>query len=767
MSELRKKFWEIWHVGAGAIAFNHADGEVWLCRGKVPQHPPTGPATAPPPAALAGPAGPMPCQGTAMPAANHAAGGGDQSKPAVYSMTPQEILHIVQTKCQEGVPYILLAHIGHPTTSSGDISACHWLGTKNTWKPAVKHNVELVEKFLHHHSIYPQCMLCPNGVGFAEHVPAEKHLRALWEKCPAGKKVVDCAKDLWQEWRLPNLVLLRYNHCHGQVLICRGEPRPGKMLPFPVDTPAAGAPMMPPRGPPSVASFAPSSTMSQGGPPSVANLQNPAQPPPQQPPQSQRPVQPQQPQQAQQPQQPPPTQLVPAPSTNPDPSALPQEGLWYSLHPPCSFATNPGGDYRAYPHLGGKSAFKAAMTPRAKIIEDVLYNQPAPIDPQCSFCERHRGYAEHLGADKHWRALYPEFTGEGVCIEQVRPRAWNKWRIMGGWIRINELDGAIEISKGNNEPSSTEGIAAAPQIPSQPQGMQAQGPQAPQGPQGPQGPPGPAPHAAWANYQPTQTQQPAAPPMPQQAQPVPTPAPQPGGESPWANFSGVAHMQAQPTMATPAAPQQMQQPMQPQMQPQMPMQQQQQQQPMQQQQMPQQMPPQAQTQPQAQMPQPGHQAQPGPGENGYTNYHPGQFGQPAATPYPQGFQGNPNPAAPPWADIRDIRGLRRDPDSMSLAGNAGTRSEPGDTRESDSAMLSQELRFAYTFYCRSMQKPAQAVQAALMKHEVDPQHLHCSVCRQIAVFGSEAIPPNLFAAHLTSQAHFMNLQRRAVALGSR
>ena len=44
------------------------------------------------------------------------------------------------------------------------------------------------------------------------------------------------------------------------------------------------------------------------------------------------------------------------------------------------------------------------------------YNQPAPIDPQCSFCERHRGYAEHLGADKHWRALYPDFTGEGVCI---------------------------------------------------------------------------------------------------------------------------------------------------------------------------------------------------------------------------------------------------------------------------------------------------------------------------------------------------------------
>ncbi|CAE6938217.1 unnamed protein product, partial [Symbiodinium sp. KB8] len=388
------------------------------------------------------------------------------------------------------------------------------------------------------------------------------------------------------------------------------------------------------------------------------------------------------------------------------------------------------------------------MTPRAKIIEDVLYNQPAPIDPQCSFCERHRGYAEHLGADKHWRALYPDFTGEGVCIEKVRPRAWNKWRIMGGWIRINELDGAIELSKGNNEPSSGEPLAAAPQM------AAAQGPQG-LGPQGPQGPPGP-----WSNYQPTQ-QQATAPPMPQQAsQPAHFPGPQPGGENPWAGFSGVAHMQSQPNMPAQATHPQMPQPMQPPMQPQMPMQQQQQQ--MQQPQMPQpQMPPQAQTQ-QAPMPQPGQQSQAGPGENGYTNYHSvGQFGQPAATPYPQGFHGNPTSAeTPPWQDMRNIRGLRRDEDSMSMAGNAGTRSEPGDTRESDSCpdMLDPKLKFAYAFYRKSMQQPAQAVQAALMKYEVDPQQLYCSVCRQHAVFGSEAIPPHMFAAHLTGQGHFANLQ---------
>lgn len=46
-----------------------------------------------------------------------------------------------------------------------------------------------MEKILHAFDVWPECMLCPKGVGFAEHVPAEKHLRALWEKLPTGKPV--------------------------------------------------------------------------------------------------------------------------------------------------------------------------------------------------------------------------------------------------------------------------------------------------------------------------------------------------------------------------------------------------------------------------------------------------------------------------------------------------------------------------------------------------------------------------------------------------
>lgn len=44
------------------------------------------------------------------------------------------------------------------------------------------------------------------------------------------------------------------------------------------------------------------------------------------------------------------------------------------------------------------------------------------------------GYEEHLGADKHWRALYPDYTGEGVVIEDIRDKVWNTMKIQNGWV---------------------------------------------------------------------------------------------------------------------------------------------------------------------------------------------------------------------------------------------------------------------------------------------------------------------------------------------
>ena len=39
-----------------------------------------------------------------------------------------------------------------------------------------------------------------------------------------------------------------------------------------------------------------------------------------------------------------------------------------------------------------------------------------------------------MGADKHWRALYPDYTGEGVVIEDIRDKVWNTMKIQNGWV---------------------------------------------------------------------------------------------------------------------------------------------------------------------------------------------------------------------------------------------------------------------------------------------------------------------------------------------
>ena len=39
---------------------------------------------------------------------------------------------------------------------------------------------------------------------------------------------------------------------------------------------------------------------------------------------------------------------------------------------------------------------------------------------------------------------------DGAVVALVRERLWNKLRVPGGWIRINELDGAIEVARGGD-----------------------------------------------------------------------------------------------------------------------------------------------------------------------------------------------------------------------------------------------------------------------------------------------------------------------------
>lgn len=182
------------------------------------------------------------------------------------------------------------------------------------------------------------------------------------------------------------------------------------------------------------------------------------------------------------------------------PQQLPQEGIWYTIQPPCSEPTRSRGDYSAYPHLSGKAQFKQSMTPRAGVLVKIL--GAMSIDPQCTLCERHRGYEEHLGAEKHWKALYPTYTGENVIIEDVKDLLWNQTKIPGGYVRLNELTGEIQMAKGIHEPvmQPAQPGVAPDMVP--PATAAAPGP--PPGPWGaytPTQPPVPEPRAAWGTPQ--------------------------------------------------------------------------------------------------------------------------------------------------------------------------------------------------------------------------------------------------------------------------
>lgn len=404
MSSFREKWWEEWIVKGGAIRFNHADGVVEL-RKNYPSIQPS------PSQAASGsiPAPPSPVEFTP-----------DSSN--VVALALQNPGNVFSLCLEENVYYLLYSHVGGPTAEGGDLSKCPWLHTKNTWRPVMQPRAELVEKILEAFDVYyPKCLLCTNPGGFAEHLPAQKHLRQLQDRLPTGKPVTELAAQFWQEWILP-LGILRFNHLHGQVWICRGKaPRQAKPMPFPSSS---------------------TSNEAQQGPLSSKALRSPPMPSSTSPQTPSRPV---------------PTRA--AAHGVEDPQDLAVEGVWFVSYPPCSEATQVDGDYRAYPHLCGKAQFKKCMTPRAGVIERILRSQAIPREPQCTLCERHRGYQEHLGAAKHWDALYP-YAREGVCIEAVRDRLWNTMMVSGGWVRINELDGAIEIAKGSKEPGTRSTVNA-------------------------------------------------------------------------------------------------------------------------------------------------------------------------------------------------------------------------------------------------------------------------------------------------------------------
>ena len=135
-----------------------------------------------------------------------------------------------------------------------------------------------------------------------------------------------------------------------------------------------------------------------------------------------------------------------------DPANLPCESTWFQKLGPLSCPTSLGGDWKTYRHLQSRKEFKALMAPRAILIDDFLYEK-ARISATCNICAAARGYKEHLGGPAHYSKLSKDYVKCGIPVESVRGGLYNKWQIPGGWVRINEMDGAIDLAKGLAEPS--------------------------------------------------------------------------------------------------------------------------------------------------------------------------------------------------------------------------------------------------------------------------------------------------------------------------
>ena len=123
---------------------------------------------------------------------------------------------------------------------------------------------------------------------------------------------------------------------------------------------------------------------------------------------------------------------------------------------PLSWSARPKADWRLYAHLGSQRAFREGMRPRAEMVVNAMssWARMGWIAPslECRICDGCRGYEEHLGGPKHYATLSQRYMLDGVAVEEVREQLWNSWPVPGGRLRINELDGAIQMLKGELRP---------------------------------------------------------------------------------------------------------------------------------------------------------------------------------------------------------------------------------------------------------------------------------------------------------------------------
>eukprot|EP00435_Cladocopium_sp_Y103_P049467 s325_g14.t3 len=158
----------------------------------------------------------------------------------------------------------------------------------------------------------------------------------------------------------------------------------------------------------------------------------------------------------------------------PDPRTLPVEGQWVEIRGVLSVATSSNDTWQDYGHLAnGPKHFQAQIRPRALLFHDVLVRLGLP-QPSCTFCKTGAYIVHDLAGPKHWKRIWPvlDYWSRKAPprLSELMGHAWNEQDIPHGKLRLNELDGRLQIMRTSpqlpaqqlHQPQAAAPQAAAP-----------------------------------------------------------------------------------------------------------------------------------------------------------------------------------------------------------------------------------------------------------------------------------------------------------------
>lgn len=428
----KERAWEQVLIPGGAVRYNHLDWEVQMVRSSTPQliEPPLpfnfGAASLqmpPSAAALSHPAA----------SSREAAHQTWNSQPTMMSQVPADfgpapagspggrgaVFRLVDLE-EPDTWYEICTRASFPTSNNGNwASLPHVCGGRDRWKEAMRERADHIGRILQAHGLQDyNCQLCDRSRGWEEHIPGPKHYKCVTDKL--GEEMVEIAREqMWQEWnvRIQGVTgSVKFNHLDGEI----------HMIKKPVTD-------LVPMLQPSYMGMATSTASTMSAPPSITSNTGSSS------------------------------------STRPPSFSELQPGTSIMVINPASHPTAVDGDWKAYPHLQSKTAWKLQMKEGAQTV-NFLLNKHGIYPSTCLCGENVNGFEDHLLGEKHYKALAARML-DGVPLESMRDVYSVGWDVPAqcGRIEFNHFDGTVVMIRkcGPSGPAFGQQQPPAPGPPSQ------------------------------------------------------------------------------------------------------------------------------------------------------------------------------------------------------------------------------------------------------------------------------------------------------------